>query len=71
MSKTIIAEYSVFTEFSLPDNLDIETAFEYWVKWNTLFVVWVENGQVIEYESDTCSFEPDMKHPNSVSIENY
>ena len=70
MSKTIIAEYSVFTEFSLPDNLDIKTAFEYWIKWNTLFVVWVENGPVIEYESDTYSFEPDMKYPNSVSIEN-
>ena len=34
------------TEFRFPDGRDIKQAFAYWVKWDTLYVIWSDGDDV-------------------------
>ena len=69
MSQQIIeAEYSNQTfYFKVPKGKKIEDAYNYYVKWGKLNIMWEEGGEVeqIEYFNET---ETDYKTPTNVNI---
>ena len=44
--QTLDARYLEWARFRIPDGRDIKRAFDYWVKWDTLHVVWSEGDDV-------------------------
>lgn len=64
----VIAEYSAYVEFELPNNLSLDNAFYWWVKWDLLCVIWKEGENHVEYEP-TGEFDSDRKHPNGTWVE--
>ena len=69
MSQQIIeAEYGILSYYyKVPKGKNIEDAYDYWIKYNTLYIQWGEGGKVeeIEYFEKT---EPDYKYPTKVNI---
>lgn len=66
MVKYIVAEYTCYSKFRVPDDIDLEKV-KWWIKHNTLHIE-LPNGDVLEIESEY-EIEGDYKYPNKTEIE--
>ena len=63
------AKYFAYSTFRTPPGKDLRQAHEYWVKWNTLYVMWDEGEELEEFEAYR-SYEDDdeiAKRPGMTS----
>ena len=67
--KIVLAQYSVYSEFELPGGLDIEESYDYWVKWDTLYVTWKEGERPKSYEPKAFDQYDCKKRPEAVWLE--
>jgi hypothetical protein len=68
--KLVTATYKVKTEWLL--DRDIDDAFHWYIKWDTLHVMWNEGDSFQTYEPDFCGSDTfDYKRPDEVDVEDY
>tara|TARA_R100000742_G_C4249260_1_gene67772 strand:+ start:313 stop:540 length:228 start_codon:yes stop_codon:yes gene_type:complete len=68
--KLITATYKVNTEWVLDH--DIDDAFHWYIKWDTLNVMWNEGDSFQTYEPDFSGADNfDYKRPDEVDVEDY
>ena len=68
MAQVLVAEYSFKTYFKIPLGMvleDTKIIKDFFIKWNTLYIQFVdENKETLEIES-CYDEEPDMKYPTN------
>jgi len=65
VTKTVTAIYRTSSVWNI--DFDLEKVHEYWIKWDTLFVVHKEGDEAVEYDpEEPCN---DYKYPQEVIIE--
>lgn len=65
MTKYILAEYSCYSRFKVPDGIDLDSV-KWWVKHNILHIE-LADGKILEIEPDD-DLDIDAKYPTSTEI---
>lgn len=71
MSQVVIAEYKYSSYFKVPEGIDIndKTVIEYYcIKWNILYIKFIDRDDEIEIEATNTS-ENDMKHSDNITVD--
>ena len=65
MTKYILAEYSCYSRFKVPTEIDLENV-NWWIKHNILHIE-LADGKILEIEPDE-DLEIDAKYPTNTEI---
>ena len=65
MITTVEAYYTASSSFEV--SVDLEKVYNWWIKWDTLYIQEVEDGPVEEFEPEYSNIEDlDIKRPHDV-----
>jgi hypothetical protein len=51
MIKKLIARYTMSSVFDIPSDIDLDIVYDWWIKWDTLYIQYKEDGPIVDYLS--------------------